>query len=208
LEETFSFLHEFAKGLAVDSTKILTGSEIARVIDDLTRKGKRSLNTRQNRIIFRLATCCGLRVSEICGLEARDVILETARPHIQVRAEIAKRKRARKVPLWWDAATLADLASWRPAAGPLVRNRFGAKLSVRNAQARYKAAIKVLGRERQAMVSIHCGRHSFCSHALAGGRSLPEVRDAAGHRNIATTSIYLHAIDDGAVGNLFAFACG
>ncbi len=51
------------------------------------------------------------------------------------------------------------------------------------------------------------GHHSFVSHALAGGRSLAEVRDAAGHANIATTSVYLHiATDDGdEPGDLFDF---
>ena len=46
------------------------------------------------------------------------------------------------------------------------------------------------------------------SHALQGGRSLAEVRDAAGHSNIATTSVYTHVAseDDGQVGDLFAFA--
>jgi integrase len=44
-------------------------------------------------------------------------------------------------------------------------------------------------------------------HALAGGRSLAEVRDAAGHRNISTTSLYTHVTtdDDSAVGALFEF---
>jgi site-specific recombinase XerC len=87
------------------------------------------------------------------------------------------------------------------------KSKIGKALSVRNAQARWKAAIKVLGQERQAGISIHCGRHSFCSHALAGGRSLTEVRDAAGHANVSTTSIYLHAVcdDNDAIGNLFEF---
>jgi len=51
--------------------------------------------------------------------------------------------------------------------------------------------------------SIHDGRHSFASIVLAAGRKLPEVRDALGHRNISTTSVYLHALDDGTVGSIF-----
>lgn len=31
------------------------------------------------------------------------------------------------------------------------------------------------------------GRHRFISHALAGGRTLAEVRDAAGHANVRIT---------------------
>ncbi len=36
---------------------------------------------------------------------------------------------------------------------------------------------------------------------------MAEVRDAAGHTNIATTSLYTHVAtdDDGEIGNLFAF---
>ena len=58
---------------------------------------------------------------------------------------------------------------------------------------------------RLETLTIHHGRHTFISHALAGGRTLAEVRDAAGHANVSITSGYLHvAIDDEAgVGNLF-----
>ena len=59
----------------IDATKVLGKAEIAAVFADLKRKAKRSVNTRQNLIIFRLATCCGLRVSEICGLRCGDVRL-------------------------------------------------------------------------------------------------------------------------------------
>jgi len=64
----------------------------------------------------------------------------------------------------------------------------------------------VLGPERLVPLAIH-GRHTFISHALAGGRTLAEVRDAAGHANVSITSGYLHiAVDDDGIGDLFAFA--
>jgi len=37
------------------------------------------------------------------------------------------------------------------------------------------------------MLTIHHGRHTFISHALAGGRTA-EVRDAAGHSSVLVTS--------------------
>jgi integrase/recombinase XerD len=203
----------------MDSTKVLTKSEIRRVLAEIQRK-RRSVNTRQNGIIFRLATCCGLRVSEIVGITLNNVKLEGGRPHIHVPANIAKRKKARKVPLWWDAATLAAMSDWKRfrsiQAGTSLVSPFvcsqssstrGKPLSRRNAQNRWKAAIKVLGKERAASLSIHCGRHSYCSHALAGGRNLVEVRDSAGHSNVSTTSIYLHVAQDDSdkVGSLFDF---
>jgi site-specific recombinase XerD len=48
------------------------------------------------------------------------------------------------------------------------------------------------------------GRHTFISHALAGGRTLAEVRDAAGHVNLTITSGYLHvAVEGSEMGELF-----
>ena len=83
----------------------------------------------------------------------------------------------------------------------------GKPLTRQNVRKRSIAACSVLGKERQAELTIHHGRHSFCSHALAGGRTLPEVRDAAGHANIATTSVYAHVPvdDDDGPGDLFDF---
>lgn len=212
--------------MKINTLKILQRSEIRDVIADLKRK-RRSVNTRQNLIIFRLATCCGLRVSEIVGLKMANLKLSGRRPHIEVPAAIAKRKKARTVPLWWDAATLADLDQWKQertnqgsrSGSPFVCSQaaghnsktgepsFGKPLTDRNAQTRFKTAIRCLGPERVAMLSIHCGRHSFISHALAGGRTLAEIRDAAGHANVSTTSVYLHAVtnDDETVGSFFSF---
>ena len=212
--------------MSVEQTKILTRSEIVEVLADLKQKGRRSVNQRQNLIIFRLAACCGLRVSEIVGLSLANVKVTSKRPHVYVPASIAKRRKPRRVPLWWDAGTLADLEAWKnerigmeakpgdpfvcslsTGSHHLTGKTFGKPLARRNAQYRFQRGIKFLGQERVEMLSIHSGRHSFCSHALAGGRTLPEVRDAAGHSNVSTTSVYLHIVhdDDEEIGSLFEF---
>ena len=62
----------------------------------------------------------------------------------------------------------------------------------------------MLGAERLRSLTIHHGRHTFIDRALAGGRTLAEVRDAVGHSNVSITSGYLRiAIDDQDVGSLF-----
>ncbi len=60
---------------------------------------------------------------------------------------------------------------------------------------------------RAEELTVHCGRHSYISHALAGGRSLAEVAAAAGHANITITAICTHVAvdDDGRIGSLFSF---
>jgi integrase/recombinase XerD len=202
----------------VSPWKILSAGEIRDVLVELKRKSKRSTNTRTNLVIFRLATCCGLRVSEISGLKMRDVRLNEKKPHIRLPKTLTKRKKERRVPLWWDGGTLADIESWkaeRNNQGAKVGDYFvcsqhkdtsGNQLDRFNIRHRFRVSCKILGEERVERLTIHDGRHSFISHALAKGRTLAEVRDAAGHSNIATTSGYLHiAVDDnGTIGNIFS----
>jgi len=201
----------------VDVTKILTRRELAAVMADLNRKVSRSKNTRLNLVIFRLACCCGLRASEIAQLQIGDVRVELARPHLRIRRGAAKGGRARTVPLWWDAGTLADLAAWQanriavggepsaPLIISLLPGREAKTFSRHTLRKRFRTACKVLGPERLASLTIHHGRHTFLSHALAGGRTLAEVRDAAGHANVTVTFGYLHAAvdDQETVGRLF-----
>ena len=73
---------------------------------------------------------------------------------------------------------------------------------------RFRTACKILGAARLETLTIHHGRHTFISQALTGGRTLAEVRDAAGYCNVSITRGYLHvAVDDEAVvGELFCFA--
>src|SRR5579872_5595838 len=202
--------------IRVDATKILSRRELAAVLDDLHRKAPRSANTWLNLILVRLSCCCGLRVSEIAGLHISDVRVEPSRPHIRIRRGASKGGRSRMVPLWWDSGTLADLAKWKaerlrlgaapdaPFVASLRPSRRTRTLSRHTLRRRFRTACKVLGRERLETLTIHHGRHTFISHALAGGRSLAEVRDAAGHCNVSITSGYLHvAVEDDAVGSLF-----
>ncbi|NQU42439.1 site-specific integrase [bacterium] len=202
----------------IDQSKVLTRSEIRTVLLDLKRRAKRSANTRMNLTIFRLACCCGLRVGEICRIRLRDVHLGVKHPHIYLPKGITKTKKPRRVPLWWDLGTQSDLASWREervrqgatADNPFVcaqsHSAFGRPLTRVNARNRFISSLRVLGPERQRELTIHSGRHSFVSHALTA-RSPQEVRDAAGHASLSTTSLYAHVLveEHEEAGDLFEF---
>ncbi len=175
-------------------------------------------------------------MSEACGLRLRDVRVNVDRPYLRIPKSEAKGRKtkrvsgrtvkvgngatARQVPLWWDQGTLDDLRAWKRereqqgagAADFFVcaqqDGRLGKRLDRRNARSRFIAACRVLGADRAGEITIHHGRHSFISHALAGGRSLAEVAEAAGHANITITAIYTHVAvdDDGQIGSLFSFS--
>lgn len=182
---------------------ILTAAEIKRVLAHL--KSKRTKSHRYRLTLFRLAACCGLRRKEISGLRVGDIVLLGERPGIRIRKEITKgqadKRRPRFVPLWWDRGTFEDIADYVLGRGPnelvLGSVSSGTEGKVTHPAClakRWKSAIRVLGPDRVRQVSIHLGRHTFCSHALLK-RSAAEVRDAAGHSNIATLSIYAHVLD-------------
>ncbi len=220
---------------SVPDSKILKRGEIATVLGELHRKCSRSVNTRQSLIVFRLSCCCGLRVSEVTGLRLRDVKVNLDRPYLRIPKSEAKGKKtkrvsgrtvkvgngatARQVPLWWDMGTLDDLRAWkreREQQGASASDYFvcaqrsdilGRRLDRRAARSRFITACRVLGQSRAAEITIHSGRHSYISHALAGGRSLAEVAASAGHANITITAIYTHVAvdDDGRIGSLFSF---
>ena len=191
------------------AAKILTRSEVRQVLSALPFGG--------NRILFRLALCCGLRRREICGLQLRDLQLYGPRPELHVREELGKGKKARYVPLWWDAGTVADLQAWyakRQDMGASPTDPFlcsthkgtcGKAITHPGAYFRWRTALKCLGKERQRQLHLHCGRHSFASHYAFVGRSLTEIRDAMGHTDISTTSIYLGLLERENIGDGFGF---
>jgi integrase len=203
----------------LDPTRLLTRRELAAVLADLAPRAQRSANMQRNLVIVRLACCCGLRVSEIAALQLDDVVIGVNRPHLRLRCGATKGGRSRRVPLWWDSGTLADLVAWKmrrvkdgargndPFVSSVQANRHGLPLRRHAIRRRFLSACKILGLARLRTLTIHHGRHTYISHALAGGRTLAEVRAAAGHASLLTTSVYLHVAvdDDGELGSLFSF---
>jgi integrase len=86
------------------------------------------------------------------------------------------------VPLWWNAGTLEDLAAWKverlrsgaehnePFLASLIPDRTVKPFSRHTLRKRFRTGCKVLGAARLETLTIHHGRHTFISHALAGGR--------------------------------------
>ena len=179
------------------------------MLNDLKRKAPRSKNTRMNLVLFRLACCCGLRASEIAKLQVGDVrtgIGAAAHPHSQRRFE---RRTATHGSVLVGRGDVGRFAAWKadrvrsgadfnePFLASLIPGRTAKTFSRHTLRKRFRTACKVLGAARLEGLTIHHGRHTFISHALAGERTLAEVRDAAGHANVSITSGYLHiAVDD------------
>ena len=196
---------------------------------DLTR---RSMWTQL--AIFRLGACCGIRPQEMPLLRIKDICLEGDYPCVLVRKEVAKTRKERRVPLWWDVDTFIDLgkikARWEKEGltedDIFLRSQHGLpqkryyktwtglmwKLFC-SCQNRFLGG--GLGKDKQHAPSCrvtrikrpYVGRHTFASMALAAGKTIAEVRDAMGHSNIQTTSIYLHVplVSKPTMGSIFRY---
>jgi len=208
-----------------DRHKILQPEEIQQVLKGLRRRGH-TKNGRLNLVIFRLSCCYGLRACEIIGLNISDLVVEGTCPTLTVRKAVTKGKasygKKRVIRLDIDSGSLADIREWYEkrtaetvdpnapfvcgqSSGPLQKTE-GKRLTEDLIALRWRTAIKCLPAGRRKQVSIHGGRHSFVSHALAAGYHLVEVKELAGHANVATTDLYAHALDRTERPDVFAFA--
>lgn len=148
----------------------------------------------RDRALLELLYGCGLRVSEACGLDARDVDPGGGRVRV-----LGKGGREREVPLGEAAedALTAYLRWAREQAPPgasdtaaLFRNRRGKRLSPRDARAVVEKYRRLVLSERR--VSPHTLRHSFATHLMEGGADIRAVQELLGHASLSSTQRYTH----------------
>ncbi len=171
-------------------------SELLRVAVDGTPAGRRDL------AILEILYGAGLRVSELVGLDNRDLDLIAGSVRV-----LGKGARERLVPLGRLAASAAtDYLAVRAdllypavaqrakfldeATAALFINRSGGRLSARSVRrlvSRCGARLATAGRSHP-----HRLRHSFATHLLSRGAELHAVRALLGHATLSTTQVYTH----------------
>ncbi len=153
----------------------------------------------RDRVIFELLYGCGIRNSELCGLDMPSI--RWADEAILVRG---KGKKERLVPLGDEAAhamraylphraqrlTAAGKATLIPA-GPLVLNlrmRGTCRLTTRSVGRIVKSIAQARG--LSADVHPHTLRHAFGTHMLEEGADLRAIQEMLGHERLSTTQRY------------------
>jgi integrase len=191
---------------ALPLSYIIAEHEVLTILEHLNKKAKRSVNAWQNLVIFRLATCAGLRCKEMVGLECRDFRLGSDFPEIRLRRETTKGERTgRSIPLAWSPGGLADLTDWlefraqwgdlrAPYLCQIRQDRFGQRLNEHGIYRRFKTLVGILGPTRARELSPHKGRHTYCTE-LADQVSPWTLQSVVGHSRPETTQIYVHAAE-------------
>jgi integrase/recombinase XerD len=143
--------------------------------------------------ILELLYACGLRVSELTGLDVDRIDLA----NLQVRV-IGKGNKERRVPMGEPARDRlhrylnGPRAGWiagkpTPAAFVNQRGRRLTREAVWRLVRRWTRVAGVSGH-----VTPHTFRHSFATHLLEGGADLRVVQTLLGHASISTTQLYTH----------------
>ncbi|MCS6953591.1 MAG: tyrosine-type recombinase/integrase [Bryobacteraceae bacterium] len=166
--------------------RVLTAEQINRFLDALASQPEQPRLVRDTAIL-ELLYGCGLRVSELVGLDEAD--LDAAEGWLRVRG---KGRKERQVPIPGRAAeTLRRyLAVRRPAPGEraLFLNPRGHRLtdrSVRNIVKRYAR-----GLAGDPSLHPHSFRHAYATHLLAEGADLRAIQELLGHARLSTTQKY------------------
>jgi integrase len=136
-------------------------------------------------LVIRMAIVTGLRKGALNGLTWDDVDLDAA----VVGVDRTKNGDAHLSPLTPDL--VAALRAVKPAKALPTHLIFGGKNPnvPHNYTHAFAQAVKAAGIEG---ITFHGLRHTSCSRLAQAGRSLLEIADHAGHRNLATTRRYSH----------------
>jgi integrase/recombinase XerD len=174
--------------------QVLSYSEVRRLLE--APRGSEPAPLR-DRALLELMYACGLRASEVVGLDVTDIDLERG----FVRAH-GKGSKERIVPLGRQAATAVRryLQSGRPelvgasAEPKLFVNMRGGGLTRQGLYKIIQGHAKAAGLDGK--MSPHTLRHTFATHLLSGGCDLRSVQEMLGHADVSTTQLYTHLSND------------
>lgn len=141
----------------------------------------------RDRAIFEFLYGCGIRVSELVGLNLEDIDLSER--WIRVRG---KGKKERQVPYASKAAEALEryLAERRPAPEEraLFVNHRGRRITARGVSGIVKLYGVLINGD--SSVHPHGFRHAYATHLLADGADLRAIQELLGHARLSTTQKY------------------
>jgi integrase/recombinase XerC len=166
---------------------VMTPDQVNTLIDGVAAdKFDRPFPVR-DRAIFELLYGCGVRVSELAGLNLEDV--DRAERWLRVRG---KGRKERQVPLPGQAAgALERYLAQRPVARDeraVFLNHRNQRLTARGIRGIVKLyATLLIG---DPSIHPHSFRHAYATHLLADGADLRAIQELLGHARLSTTQKY------------------
>ena len=148
----------------------------------------------RDRAVLEVLYGCGLRVSELTGLDTGDLFLREGFLRVT-----GKGNKTRIAPIVGAAARALSsyLEEGRPQLEAKARARTSAVfLNARGGRLTRQTVHALCARAGLAVgvgnLHPHTLRHSFATHLLEGGADLRVIQEMLGHADISTTQIYTH----------------
>ena len=177
----------------------LSEEEVVRILNSASTVGKNNVERARNKALIEILYASGMRVSELVSL--RKSLFNGTPELILIKG---KGNKERMVPISKIALSaikkyLAELKKdsielynsdflfpSRSKSGYLNRERFFLII---------KEVANTAGLNAQ-YVSPHKIRHAFASHLLSNGADLRVIQTLLGHKNLSTTEIYTHILNE------------
>ena len=177
----------------------LSEEEVLKILNTASSVGKDTVERTRNKALIEILYASGMRVSELVSLQKSTF---TGSPELILIK--GKGNKERMVPISKIALSvikkyLAELKKSniefyksdylfpsRSKSGHLNRERFFLVI---------KEIANTAGLNAQN-ISPHKIRHAFASHLLSNGADLRVIQTLLGHKNLSTTEIYTHVLDE------------
>lgn len=167
--------------------EVMTAEQVNTLLDGVAADKLERPFPARDRAMFEMLYGCGLRVSELAGLDLHDV--DRSEHWLRVRG---KGRKERQVPL---AGKAVEALERYLAARPVVRderavflNHRGGRLTARG----IRGIVKLYATQLSGDPSVHphSFRHAYATHLLADGADLRAIQELLGHARLSTTQKY------------------
>ncbi|XZE19217.1 tyrosine recombinase XerC [Pirellulaceae bacterium SH449] len=147
----------------------------------------------RDKAILEVMYSAGLRVSEVVGMNDRDI--DFSEGVVRIRGKGRKerlgalgRYAIRALKAYIPVRLVKETANQKEQ--PTFTNKFGQRLTTRSVARMLEKYILQCGLDTRT--TPHTLRHSFATHLLDRGADIRSVQEMLGHKSLATTQIYTH----------------
>jgi len=167
--------------------EVMTAGQVNALVEGVGASQPERPFPARDRAIFELLYGCGVRVSELAGIDLGDI--DRAERWLRVRG---KGRKERQVPIPGKAAEaleryLAERPVMRDQSALFLNHRDG-RLTGRGIRGIVKLYATLLSGDPS--IHPHSFRHAYATHLLADGADLRAIQELLGHARLSTTQKY------------------